>query len=110
MNLLFVCTENLLRSATAETVFSQYTGVEAIGAGTNADSATVVSGDLIEWADFVFVMEASHRNKVTKKFRSLLGAKRVIVLGIADDYGYLDPGLVALLKRRVAGHVPALQR
>ena len=108
MNLLFVCTENRLRSATAETVFNQYTGIEAIGAGTNADSATVVSGDLIEWADFVFVMEASHRNKVTKKFRPLLRSKRVVVLGIPDNYDYMAPELVTLIKNKVARHVPTL--
>lgn len=46
MNLLFVCSENRLRSPTAERVFSEYPGLKAIGAGTNADAATPVSGDL----------------------------------------------------------------
>jgi len=54
--LLFICSENRLRSPTAEAVFSEYDGVEAIGAGTNADAETPVSGDLIEWADIVLVM------------------------------------------------------
>lgn len=35
--LLFVCTENRLRSPTAESVFSEYQDIEAIGAGTNKD-------------------------------------------------------------------------
>lgn len=108
MNLLFICTENRLRSATAEAVFNDYSGFEAIGAGTNSDAVTVVSGDLIEWADIVFVMEAVHRNKVSKKFRPLLKNKRVIVLGIPDEYDYMDPSLVALLKGRVFRHVPRL--
>ena len=54
--LLFICSENRLRSPTAEAVFFEYDGVEAIGAGTNADAETPVSGDLIEWADIVLVM------------------------------------------------------
>ena len=62
MNLLFVCSENRLRSTTGEEVFSEYEGIEAIGAGTNSDAETPVSGDLIEWADIIFVMEKSHRN------------------------------------------------
>ena len=57
--LLFVCTENKLRSPTAEVLFSSYDGIEAIGAGTNSDAATPVSGDLIEWADIILVMEKS---------------------------------------------------
>lgn len=66
MKLLFVCSENRLRSPTGEEIFSHYEGVEAIGCGTNADAETQLSGDLIEWADVVFVMEKSHRNKVKK--------------------------------------------
>lgn len=44
MNLLFVCSENRLRSPTGEEVFSSYDGVNAIGAGTNNDTETTVSG------------------------------------------------------------------
>lgn len=63
MNFLFVCSENRLRSPTAEQVFSNYPGIHAIGAGTNSDAETTVSGDLIEWADIILVMEKCHRNK-----------------------------------------------
>ena len=83
--LLFVCSQNRLRSPTAEAVFSAFSGIDAIGAGTNADAATVVSGDLIDWADIIFVMEKSHRNKISKKFREVLKGKRLIVLGIPDN-------------------------
>ena len=34
MNLLFVCSENRLRSPTGEEVFSAFEGIYAIGAGT----------------------------------------------------------------------------
>ncbi len=78
MNLLFICSENRLRSPTAEAVFSSYEGVGAIGAGTNYDAETSVSGDLIEWADIVLVMEKNHRNKVAKKYRELLKGKRSV--------------------------------
>ena len=105
MNVLFVCSENRLRSPTAEAVFDAYPGVNAIGAGTNADAATPVSGDLIEWADVILVMESSHRNKVAKKFRPLLKAKKLAILNIPDDYEYMDAALVALLERRVPRYI-----
>ena len=105
MNLLFVCSENRLRSPTAERVFAGYPGVNAIGAGTNSDAATPVSGDLIEWADIVLVMEKSHRNKVAKKFREQLKGKRLVVLNIPDQFEYMQPELVDLLKARVGRHV-----
>lgn len=107
MNLLFVCSENRLRSPTAERVFSGYSGVTAIGAGTNADAATPVSGDLIEWADIILVMEKSHQKKVAAKFSELLRGKRLVVLGIPDVFEYMQPELVSLLKDRVHRHIRA---
>lgn len=103
--ILFVCSENRLRSPTAESVFSGYEGVEAIGVGTNSDAATPVSGDLIEWADVVLVMEKSHRNKISKKFREQLKGKKLAVLDIPDNYEYMDPELIQLLKARVPRYV-----
>jgi len=100
--LLFVCSENRLRSPTAEAVFSTYEGVEAIGAGTNSDAETTVSGDLIEWADIVLVMEKSHRNKILKKYKELLKNKRLIVLEIPDNYERMQPELIQLLKAKAS--------
>ena len=105
LKLLFVCSKNQLRSPTAESVFSEYEGVEAIGAGTNSNAATPVSGDLIEWADAVLVMEKTHRNKVAKKFRQQLKGKKLAVLDIPDDYEYMQEDLIALLKARVPRYV-----
>jgi predicted protein tyrosine phosphatase len=107
MNLLFVCSQNRLRSPTAERVFSEYPGVKAIGAGTNADAPTPLSGDLIEWADIVLVMEKSHRNRVAKKFRDQLKRKRLVVLDIPDEFEYMQSELVNLLKARVGRYVRA---
>ncbi|MBO2565629.1 low molecular weight protein tyrosine phosphatase family protein [Shewanella algae] len=105
MNLLFVCSENRLRSPTGEEVFSAFEGIYAIGAGTNADADTVVSGDLIQWADFIFVMEKSHKIKVAKKFKELLKGKKLVCLDIPDNYQRMDPALMTLLKNKVAQHV-----
>ena len=105
MNILFVCSENRLRSPTGEQVFSAYEGINAIGAGTNSDAETTLSGDLIEWADIIFVMEQSHRNKVSKKFRDLLKNKKLICLDIPDHYDRMDPVLIRLLENRVSTYV-----
>ncbi len=94
-----------MRSPTGEEVFSAFDGVYAIGAGTNADADTVVSGDLIQWADFIFVMEKSHKIKVAKKFKELLKGKKLVCLDIPDNYQRMDPALMTLLKNKVAQHV-----
>ena len=99
--ILFVCSQNKLRSPTAEQVFSQYPGIEAMSAGTNNDALTPLNGELVEWADVIFVMEKSHLNKVRGKFKKHLNGKRVICLNIPDDYDFMDTSLVRLLEARV---------
>lgn len=101
LKVLFICSENRLRSPTAAAVFSNYPGIEARSAGTNRSCATPLSAELVAWADKILVMEKHHRNKLRKHFREALGAKPVWVLGIPDDYDYMDPGLVAILKQVV---------
>lgn len=103
--LLFVCSENRLRSPTGEEVFSAYPDVEAIGCGTNSDSETPLSGDLIEWADVILVMEKSHKNKVSKKYKDLLKDKRLVCLDIPDNYDRMQPELVRIMENRVPKYV-----
>lgn len=102
---LFVCTQNRLRSPTAEQIFSQLPGVECASAGVHKSADVPLSAELIEWADIIFVMEKAHRNKMSSKFRANLHGKRVIVLGIPDDYEYMEPGLILLLEAKVAPYL-----
>jgi predicted protein tyrosine phosphatase len=45
-------------------------------------------------------MEKKHRNQLGAKFRRHLNGKRVICLDIPDDYDYMQPELVRLLKAK----------
>lgn len=103
---LFVCSQNRLRSPTAEQLFSDRTDIEVASAGTNNDAETPLTEELIDWADFIVVMERSHRNKVQKRFRRVLGSKHMICLDIPDDYEFMDPSLIRLLESRMARHLP----
>ena len=102
---LFVCSQNRLRSPTAEQVFSARRDLEVASAGTNNDAETPLDDELVEWADIIFVMERAHRNKLLKKFRKSVRA-RVICLNIPDNYEYMEPSLVELLERKVSLHLP----
>ncbi len=99
--LLFICSQNKLRSPTAEAVFNEHDRLDALSAGLNNDADVPVSAELITWADIIFVMQNAHRNKLSKKFKPYLKGKRVVCLDIPDDYDYMDPLLVTLLKRKV---------
>ena len=105
--LLFICSQNLLRSPTAEQVFSSWPGVETASAGLNNGAETPVTPELLDWADLIFVMERVHRSKLSTRFQPHLRGKRVICLDIPDDYEYMEPALVALLNARVPPHLPA---
>lgn len=103
---LFVCSQNLLRSPTAEQVFSVREDLEVASAGTNHDAETPLTAELVEWADVIFVMEKVHRRKLQWRFRSSLRNARIICLDIPDIYGFMDPELVQLLKLKVSPHLP----
>jgi len=101
MKLLFICSRNRLRSPTAEALFSEYEGLEVDSAGVDRDAETPLSSEAIQWADIIFVMEKSHRRKLSQNFSPWLKQKRVICLDIPDDYGYMSPALVELLQKKV---------
>ncbi len=101
---LFVCSQNKLRSPTAEQVFSTWPDLEVDSAGTNHDAENPLTGELVEWAQVIFVMEKTHRTKLSKRFKRHLKA-RVICLDIPDDYAFMDPALVTLLKARVGPYL-----
>ena len=104
---LFVCSQNRLRSPTAEQIFASRADIEVSSAGTNHDAENVLTAELVRWADVIVVMERAHRNKLRKRFREALNGKRVICLDIPDDYEFMEPALVRLLEARMARHLPA---
>jgi len=105
-SVLFVCSQNRLRSPTAEQVFADWPGVETTSAGTNHDAEVPLTAELVASADLIFVMERAHRTRLQKRFRSSLKSARVICLNIPDDYDFMDDALVRLLRARVTPHLP----
>lgn len=104
-HILFLCSQNRLRSPTAEQVFADWPGVETASAGVLADADVPVSPELLEWADVIFVMEQAHRTRLSNRYRQWLNGKRVICLDIPDDYDFMSPVLVELLTKKVAPHL-----
>ncbi len=105
---LFVCSRNRLRSPTAEQVFSAWSGVACRSAGVDHDADVPLDAETVRWARLIFVMEKSHLAKLRQRFRAELDGQRVIVLGIPDDYDYMDPALVGRLEREVGPYLKRL--
>ena len=101
MKVLFVCTANKLRSPTAEDVFKDYPGIEAMSAGTDSEAPTPLTKELVASADLIVVMETHHRERIRKKFKQRPPDSRIITLHIPDEYERGDPELIELLKSKV---------
>lgn len=110
MKILFICSQNRLRSPTAEQVFSTDIRFEVRSAGLDKNAINTLSSDDLEWADIIFVMEKRHRNKLSNKYKDFVLGKRVINLNIPDEYDFMDPALIQILKTSVSRHLGTLRK
>lgn len=106
VNVLFICSQNRLRSPTAEQVFAYWPGVETASAGINHDAQVPVCLELLEWADLILVMEPRHRSKLSSKFKPHLRDKKIICLNIPDDFEFMAPELIEILRKQVPQFLP----
>jgi predicted protein tyrosine phosphatase len=107
-NVLFICSQNRLRSPTAEQVFSSRADLECSSAGLNHDAENPVTPELVAWADLIFAMEKRQVRKLRSTFKAQLARVRVICLDIPDDYAYMQPELIRLLHVKVTPFLPSV--
>ncbi len=98
LKILFVCSMNRWRSPTAESVFRGYPLISARSRGTSRKAKRTVNSSDLRWADVVMVMENKHRNRLLSSFPGEMRYKDVYVLDVPDEYRFMDPELVDLLK------------
>ncbi len=101
MNILFICSHNQWRSPTAETVWRKHPGISVRSAGTSPNARKTVGPADIRWADIIIVMEQKHKSRLVADFTRLLDHKPIHVLEIPDEYRYMGPELVDILKESV---------
>ncbi|MBO9674946.1 MAG: protein tyrosine phosphatase [Sphingobacteriaceae bacterium] len=94
MNILFVCSRNKWRSATAETIYKNHPEHQVRSAGTAPSARIKITSKLIIWADLIFVMEKKHKQRIVEHFPQESYEKDIIVLDIPDDYQYMDEELI----------------
>lgn len=101
LKLLFVCTVNRMRSATAHKIYENDKRFEVKSAGTDKSANTVISNEILSWADSIVVMEKHHRNFIRQKFPEIYKNKKIVCLYIPDDYDYMQTELIGILKDKV---------
>lgn len=105
MNILFVCSRNKWRSATAETIYQNHAFHQVKSAGTAASARIKLNAKLIDWADVIFVMEKKHKQIMHERFSYALNCKEIVVLAIPDEYQYMDEDLIAEIHSKVDAYL-----
>lgn len=96
--ILFVCTINRMRSATAHAIYGDDERFDVLSAGTDKTAKVVLSEELLNWADTVVVMEKEHRNFIRKHYFNIYNKKKIVCLYIPDDFDYMQEELIFTLK------------
>ncbi|MEH3113597.1 low molecular weight protein tyrosine phosphatase family protein [Pedobacter terrae] len=105
MNILFVCSRNRWRSATAEAMYKNHPEHQVRSAGTEPSARIKINSKLIIWADLTFVMEKKHKQRITERFTDEVYEKEIITLDIPDDYQYMDRELIEEIDLKVAHYL-----
>lgn len=103
---LFLCSQHRLRSPTAEQGFAGWPGVAPSSAGLNHDPENAVTPEVLAWAGVIAVMGGVQRSRLSSRFQAHIGGKRIICLGISDDFTCMAPALVARPMATVPPHLP----
>ena len=103
--LLFVCSRNQWRSPTAEALFKNHPRYDARSAGTKIGARIKVTDCHIGWADMIFCMERKHADRLRDRFAPAIKGKPLVTLRIPDDYNYMDPTLIELLRAELGAHL-----
>jgi len=108
VKILFICSRNRRRSLTAETIFKKEPAWEVRSAGTEEGARIKVTAGQLGWADVIVVMEKRHKERLRQKYREALSAKQCVCFFIDDDYEFMDPNLIELLREKMREHFPAI--
>ena len=105
MKILFVCTVNKCRSPTAEWLYAKNQEHEVDSAGVDKDANTVVDQEVLLWADWIFVFERMHRNKIRKIAPSIYGKLKIECLYIPDEYEFMNGVLITMLANKLTPYL-----
>ncbi len=108
--ILFVCSRHRRRSLTAEMIFKGEPVWDVRSAGTEESARIKVTAGHLGWADVIVVMEKRHKERLRQKYPEELAAKRCVCLFIADDYEFMDPNLIEILREKMQENFPAAEK
>ncbi|MCX3264117.1 low molecular weight protein tyrosine phosphatase family protein [Pedobacter agri] len=105
MKILFVCSRNKWRSATAETIYKNHSEHQVRSAGTEPSARIKLNAKHVIWADLIFVMEKKHEQRIEEKFSEEIVDKKIVIMNIPDEYQYMDKELIEELNLKTHDHL-----
>jgi predicted protein tyrosine phosphatase len=99
--ILFICGKGRQRSPTAEHVFADLEGWETDSGGLSADADVPLSAEQVEWATHIAVMEKRQLARLRRSFPKLVSGRKLVLLDIPDNYVFMQPELIELLRQRI---------
>jgi predicted protein tyrosine phosphatase len=78
----------------------------SVNVSLNRGAENPLTMEILEWAELIFVMERTHKAKLSNEFKPQLKEKRIICLDIPDNYRFMDPGLIKILRAKVTPFLP----
>jgi predicted protein tyrosine phosphatase len=98
--ILFICSANVDRSPTAAHIYAKREGFEAKSAGVSWSARKRVTAELIQWADIILCMEEWQKQFIEKEFSDVISHQKTGYLDITDDYLYMQPMLIDVIKEK----------
>ncbi len=98
--ILFVCTVNRMRSITAEKIYQRDERFIVSSAGTDKTADTILTREILDWADTIVVMEKHHRNFIREHFPEIYESKKIVCLYIPDEFYFMQPELITTLQMK----------
>jgi predicted protein tyrosine phosphatase len=102
---LFVCHQNQVRSRTAEEVYRGRSDLEVRSAGIAEYAAVPLTGELLDWADWVFVFSKRQQRIVEARYGDRSDRKKLVCLGLPDRFEYKSPELVSRLTGKLGRYL-----
>lgn len=90
-----------MRSLTAHEIYKNDNRFDVKSAGTAKTAKTVLTRELLDWADSIIVMEKHHRNYIRSHFSDIYRNKKIVCLYIPDEYDYMQMELIDTLKEKI---------
>lgn len=98
---LFICTQNKVRSLTAEHLYRVRPDLEVKSCGTATFAKNQLSKELLDWAEAVFTFDDSQMEVIERHFHQAAQGKPVICLGLPDIFTYKSDALVVKLTAKL---------